>query len=238
MDFPALPNRLRETAPQERPQERLLAAGPAALSDAELVALLLRSGTRGLDVITLANRLLQEAGSLGGLLSWSPARFRRCKGIGAVKATQLVAVMEITRRVLSQEAIATPLLDHAESVSAYLSPFAVGLEVEKFWVLCLNRKGRLLKRVEATSGTASSTLVHPREVFREAVREGASSIICAHNHPSGDPSPSAQDIRVTRSLREAAGALDIPLLDHVILGRRGLDPAGLGFYSFRSAGHL
>ena len=91
MDFPALPNRLRETAPQERPQERLLAAGPAALSDAELVALLLRSGTRGLDVITLANRLLQESGSLGGLLSWSPARFRRSKGIGAVKAVESVA---------------------------------------------------------------------------------------------------------------------------------------------------
>lgn len=238
MTAPGVPNRLLETAPQERPQERLLAAGAAALSDAELIALLLRSGTRGLDVITLSNRLLQEAGTLGGLLGWTPARFRRTKGIGTVKAVQLAAVMEISRRVLSQEVAAAPLLDQAESVSAYLSPFAMGLEVEKFWVLCLNRKGRLLKRVEATSGTASSTLVHPREVFREAVREGASSIICAHNHPSGDPSPSAQDIRVTRSLREAAATLDIPLLDHVILGRRGLDPGGVGFYSFRSSGHL
>lgn len=238
MTAPCVPNRLLETAPQERPQERLLAAGAAALSDAELIALLLRSGTRGLDVITLSNRLLQEAGTLGGLLGWTPARFRRTKGIGTVKAVQLAAVMEISRRVLSQEVAAAPLLDQAESVSTYLSPFAMGLEVEKFWVLCLNRKGRLLKRVEATSGTASSTLVHPREVFREAVREGASSIICAHNHPSGDPSPSAQDIRVTRSLREAAATLDIPLLDHVILGRRGLDPGGVGFYSFRSSGHL
>jgi len=238
MDAPALPNRLRETAPQERPQERLLASGAAALSDAELVALLLRSGTRGLDVVTLSTRLLQEAGTLGGLLNWPPARFRRTRGIGTVKAVQLAAVMEIARRVLSQEAVAAPLLDHAEGVAAYLAPFAAGLEVEKFWVLCLNRKGRLLKRVEATSGTASSTLVHPREVFREAVREGASSVICAHNHPSGDPSPSAQDIRITRSLREAAAALDIPMLDHVVLGRRGLDPAGVGFYSFRSAGHL
>ncbi len=238
MPIPAVPNRLLETAPQERPQERLLAAGATALSDTELLALLLRSGTRGLDVMTLSTRLLQEAGALGGLLSWAPARFRKTKGIGTVKAVQLAAVMEISRRVLSQEVAAAPLLDHAESVFAYLGPFAAGLEVEKFWVLCLNRKGRLLKRVEATSGTASSTLVHPREVFREAVREGASSIVCAHNHPSGDPSPSAQDIRITRSLREAAATLDIPLFDHVILGRRGLDPAGVGFYSFRSAGHL
>jgi len=115
---------------------------------------------------------------------------------------------------------------------------AAGLAVEKFWVLCLNRKNRLLKRVEITSGTATSSLAHPREVFREAIRQGATSVVCAHNHPSGDPAPSAADVQVTRQIRDAARAVDIELLDHVILGLPGADPRGLGYYSFREAGVL
>lgn len=231
-------NRLQETAPHERPQERLLHYGPGALSDAELLALLLRSGTRGQDVMTVATRLVAQAGSLAGLVGWRTASFRALKGIGQVKAVQLVAVMEVARRVLTYQGDSEPMLDHAEGVASYLAPITAGLEVEKFWVLCLNRKGRLIKRVEVSSGTASSTLVHPREVFREAIREGASGIICAHNHPSGDPSPSAQDIRITRTLREAAAAVDINLIDHIVMGRRSNDPLGAGFYSFRAAGCL
>ncbi len=113
-----------------------------------------------------------------------------------------------------------------------------GLLVEKFWVLCLNRKNRLIKQVEITSGTANSSLVHPREVFREAIRHGASAVICAHNHPSGDPAPSAPDIQVTRQLREAAVTVDITLVDHVILGLPAADPSGLGYYSFRTGGMI
>ena len=108
--------------------------------------------------------------------------------------------------------------------------------MEKFWVLCLNRKNRLLKQVEITSGTATSSLAHPREVFREAIRHGATAVICVHNHPSGDPAPSAADLQITRQLREAARAVDIDLLDHVILGRPEADPRGLGYYSFRQSG--
>src|SRR5690606_19017719 len=136
-------------------------------------------------------------------------------GIGHVKALQLVTVMEVARRVIAQEQQAAPQLQSAEAIAAYCLPFVRGLEVEKFWVLCLNRKNRLLRRVEVTSGTAGSTLVHPREVFREAIREGASAVVCVHNHPSGDPAPSAADIRVTRQLREASQAVEIDLLDHV-----------------------
>ena len=110
--------------------------------------------------------------------------------------------------------------------------------MEKFYVLCLNRKNRLLKRVEISSGTASAALAHPREIFRTAMREAASAIVCVHNHPSGDPAPSTPDINVTRLIREAARAVDIQLLDHVILGRPGADPAGKGYYSFREAGML
>jgi DNA repair protein RadC len=104
--------------------------------------------------------------------------------------------------------------------------------------LCLNRKNRLIKRVEITSGTATAALAHPREVFRAAIRESASAVICAHNHPSGDPAPSAPDVQVTRQLREAAKAVDIELLDHVIVGRAAADPQGRGYFSFREAGML
>lgn len=229
-------NRLQQLAVGERPQERLQRLGSAALSDAELIAMLLRSGTRGQDVLTLATRLVSEAGSLGGLIAWRETDFRKLKGIGHVKALQLIATMELARRVLSQQGGDAPILSQADRVAEYFQSIATGLEVEKFWVLCLNRKNRLIKRVEVTSGTATNSLVHPREVFREAIRESASAVICVHNHPSGDPTPSAADIQVTRQLREAAKAVCIDLLDHVVIGNAANDPTGQGFYSFRSAG--
>jgi DNA repair protein RadC len=128
------------------------------------------------------------------------------------------------------------MLNRPELIAEYLAPIAKGLEVEKFWVLCLNRKNRLKKMVEVTSGTATGSLVHPREAFRAAIQHGATAIVCAHNHPSGDPAPSSADIQVTRRLREAAQAIDIELVDHLILGEKAADPTSLGFYSFRQAG--
>jgi DNA repair protein RadC len=235
---PPAGNRLQRMVVSERPQERLEALGASALSDTELLALLLRSGTRGQDVLTLAAQLITEGASLGGLIAWREADFRRLKGIGRVKAVQLVAVMEVARRVLRAPAGESPHLTRADAVAAYLQPWATGLEVEKLWVLCLNRKNRLIKRVEATSGTATSALAHPREVFRAAIRESAAAIVCAHNHPSGDPSPSAADLAITRLLREAGQTVEIALLDHVIVGRSSADPAGRGYYSFREAGVL
>jgi DNA repair protein RadC len=186
-------------------------------------------------VLTLASQLVAEAGSLAGLIAWEEKDSRRWKGIGRVKALQLIAVMEMARRVIGNSASADEL-NHPERIAAYFQSIVAGLEVEKFWVLCLNRKNRLLKRVEITSGTASAALAHPREVFRAAIREAASAVVCAHNHPSGDPAPSAADLQMTRQLRDAAKTVDIPLLDHVILGRAGADPLGRGYYSFRSAG--
>jgi DNA repair protein RadC len=236
-EYPA-PNRLRETAVAERPQERLERLGAGALSDSELLAMLLRSGTRGQDVLTLATRLVNEAGSLAGLIGWRGDDFKKLKGIGRVKALQLVTVMEVARRVIGQQGGEEPLLNRADLIAAYLQPLVLGVEVEKFYVLCLNRKNRLIKRVELTSGTATSALAHPREVFRAAVRESATAIVCAHNHPSGDPAPSAPDMNVTRMLREAARTVDIQLLDHVIVGRAGADPTGTGYFSFREAGVL
>jgi len=231
-------NRLRALAVGERPQERLEKFGPSALSDAELMAMVLRNGTRGQDVVTVATQLIAEAGSLGGLITWTEADFRTRRGIGRVKSLQLVAIMELARRALDQRRGESPLLNRADLVAACLEPIAAGLEIEKFWVLCLNRRNRLIKRVEVSSGIATSALAHPREVFRAAIRESATAVVCAHNHPSGDPAPSSADLQLTRQLREAAQAIDIPMLDHVVLGSVGADPLRKGYYSFREAGML
>ncbi|BET67479.1 DNA repair protein RadC [Opitutales bacterium ASA1] len=241
MDTPSIPPppvRLRDLAIGERPQERLERHGPAALSEIELLALLLRKGTRTHDVLAIAQRMLADAGSLDGLLRWTEADLRRIPGVGRVKAAQLVTVLEIARRVRNGASSAEPVFRDGAQVFAHFEMLARGLSVEKFWVLCLNRKNRLVRLHEATSGTASSSLVHPREVFREAIRLGASAVICVHNHPSGDPAPSSADIQVTRQLREASRAVDIDLLDHVVVGQKSTDPTGRGYYSFRDAGLL
>ncbi|WP_221028897.1 RadC family protein [Actomonas aquatica] len=231
-------SRLRDMAVTERPQERLQRSGPTALSDSELLAMLLRSGTQGHDVLAVADKLLATAGSLSDLLSWTQNDFLRLRGIGKVKALQLVTVMELARRVLAASGSTTPQLTTPAEIANYCRPHTLGLAVEKFWVLCLNRKNRLLRKIEVTSGTATATLVHPREVFRAAIKEAASAVVCVHNHPSGDPAPSAADVRITRQLREAANIVEIDLLDHVVVGTPAADPIGLGFYSFRDAGVL
>ena len=225
------------TNSEERPQERLEAHGAQALSDAELLALLLRSGSASLDVMGLAQKLLHEAGSLVSLLGWSPKDFEKLPGIGKAKALQLVAIMEMVRRILIQKAAAEPLIDNASKAYEHLRPRCEGLEVEKFWTLCLNRKNHLIKCVACTSGTVSASLAHPREVFREAIRLNASAIIIAHNHPSGDPTPSTSDINLTRKLSEASKVLEIPLLDHIIVGKPSETNAS-GFYSFNEARKL
>jgi DNA repair protein RadC len=234
------PNRLRSLAVSERPQERMERDGVDALSDTELLAMLVRSGTRGQDVLTLCASLLLKAESLDRLAHWKATDFRKIKGIGRIKALQLEAVMHVVKRVRlrEQDADPLPLLDLPSRIFNHLQPHTHGLAVENFWVLCLNRKNRLLKLVKLTIGTASSALAHPREVFREAMRESASAVICAHNHPSGDPSPSSADLAITRQLRDAAKTVDIDLHDHIIMGTRAADPAGLGYYSFRTAGLL
>ncbi len=232
------PTPVHEIACGEQPQQRLEIFGATALSDTELIALMLQNGLATREVLDLSSRLIAEAGSLRGIASWQPVDFERLKGIGRVKARQLAALVEIARRMMKPTNTEAPVLNRPELVLQYFAPIIHGLEVEKFWVLCLNRRNRLKKLVEISSGTATNCLAHPREVFRAAIREGATAMVCVHNHPSGDPAPSAADVQVTRQLREAAKTIDIELLDHVIIGRAGADPAGLGHFSFRSAGSL
>ncbi|MSU23252.1 MAG: DNA repair protein RadC [Opitutus sp.] len=197
-----------------------------------------REEIHGHSVLELASQLIAQAGSIAGLASWQPDDFRRLKGIGRAKGRQLAALIEVGRRMIRQPAGQAPMLNRPELIAAHIAPYARGIHVEKFRVLCLNRKNRLIKQVEVSSGTATAALAHPREVYREAIRQSATGIVCVHNHPSGDPAPGAADLQVTRQLREAAKTVDIELFDHVIVGSAGADPLALGYYSFRSAGQL
>ncbi|TVP76376.1 MAG: JAB domain-containing protein [Puniceicoccaceae bacterium] len=228
--------RIKDMLATERPQERLEALGVESLSDRELLAMILRSGTPGVDVVSMCGEMLHEAGSLRNLLRWSAEDFRKIRGIGRVKALQLIATMHFAKRILADEETQETIYDSAAMVARHFRPLVAGAEVESFWILCLDRKNRLIKRVEITKGTATSCLAHPREVFRPAIKVNATAIIAVHNHPSGDPAPSRADIQITRQLRESAKVICIELTDHVIIGERQRDPQGLGFYSFNDAG--
>ncbi len=235
---PGAGQRLKDMASHERPQERLERLGASALSDTELLAMLLRSGSKDMDVMAVSRQMMLEAGSLAGLLRWDENDFRKVKGIGHIKALQLMTVTEVARRVLAQRVDEDPLMDSPAKVFNYLQPRVAGLDVEKFWTLCLNRKNRLVRVCEVSSGTVSNSLVHSREVFRDAIRSGASAMICVHNHPTGDPSPSGNDNEVTRLLRQSGELLGIQVLDHVIVGTVAADPQRKGYFSFQKAGLL
>ncbi|CAA6678810.1 MULTISPECIES: DNA repair protein RadC [unclassified Lentimonas] len=228
--------RMKDMVASERPQERLAKHGAEALSDSELLAMILRSGPHGIDVLTMSSELINKAGSLTNLLRWSAADFQTIKGIGTVKSLQLMAVMDFARRILKEDDSVETIFDTPEVVARHFRTLIAGKEVEHFWALCLDRKNRLIQRIEVSKGTASSCLVHPREVFKEAIKLSASAIIVVHNHPSGDPAPSRADIQVTRQLREAAKIIGIDLIDHIVVGQRNKDPHGIGFYSFNEAG--
>ena len=228
--------RIKDMLASERPQERLEKLGVAALSDRELLAMILRSGPPGVDVVSMSEDLLHKAGSVSHLLRWSAEDFQQVRGIGRVKALQLISIMQFAKRILAEEGSQEVIFDSCDHVARHFRPIVAGEEIERFWVLCLDRKNRLLKRIEVTKGTATNCLAHPREVFREAIRLSAAAVIAVHNHPSGDPAPSRADIQVTRQLRESAKIIGIDLVDHIIIGQASRDPQGLGYYSFSEAG--
>ena len=232
----SLSTRLKDLPKEDRPQERLERLGAPALADRELLAMIIRSGTSKKDVLTLADEMLTKAGSLSGLLRWDVSDFQEITGIGKVKALQLSTQIEIAKRMIRGERNQDIILDEPQKVWEYLYPEVRSDTVERVWVLCLDRKNKLIRAESVTSGTATGSLVHPREVFRPAIRHGATAIILAHNHPSGDPTPSSADLRVTKKIFEASKTVDLEMHDHVILGEPEHCPQGFGYYSFSDAG--
>lgn len=216
----------------ERPRERLWSLGPAALTTVELVAILLGTGTGGRTALTVAARLLEVGeGSLRRLAQRPPAELLQAEGIGPGKAGRLLAAFEIGVRMAREGRPPVERIREAEDVARLFRPRLRDLQVEEFHLLALDSQSQVLREVLVTRGLLNSSLVHPREVFRAAIAEAAAGIIVVHNHPSGDPTPSAEDRAVTRQLAEAGQLLDLPLYDHVII-------AGDRFMSFATAGLL
>lgn len=202
---------------EARPREKLLRSGPAALSDADLLAILLRTGSGRVTAVDLAATLLREIGSLQRLASRPPQELRRFRGIGEAKALALVAAFEIGRRTSAPERTDRLQISSPEVVASLFQPLLRDTGHEVFMVLLLDSANHLLREVTVTTGILNSSLVHPREVFRPAILEPAASVILLHNHPSGNPEPSAEDIAITRQLVDAGRIFGIPVHDHVIV---------------------
>lgn len=218
--------RMRDLSPEQRPRERLLAGQGEHLSEAELLALLWGSGQRGRSALELAHHLLAQTGGLPGLLSLGLQEWMELPGIGEAKACQLWSAMELARR--GRKSPERPRINSPRSAGEYLLPRCTGWTEERFGLLALGAKGDLLAERILSQGTATATLISPREFFREALRYGASTALAWHNHPSGDPTPSREDIQLTRRLQASGESLGVPLADHLILGADR-------YHSFRAA---
>ena len=203
----------------ERPRERLRFQGLTALADAELLALQLGSGAPGQSAVEVAREMLATYGSLAEIGAREVSELARQRGVGPAKAARLAATFEMCRRLRARPPGARVVLAAPDAVVAAFAPLMEDLKREVFRVALLDAKNGLLRDCVISEGTVSASLVHPREVFKPAILESAASLILLHNHPSGDPTPSREDIRLTRQLVEGARLLDLRLHDHVIVGR-------------------
>ena len=226
---------IRELPQDERPREKLLGRGAAALTDSELLAILIRTGVPGANAVELARQLLQRSGSLSGLSRCTVQEIASIRGIGPTKAIQLVAAFGLGQR-LANERLARQKLDSPESVYDLVAAEMRSLRKESLRVVLLDTRYRLLQMEEISIGSVNESIAHPRDVFRPAVISSAYAVIVVHNHPSGDPSPSQSDHSLTRRLAEAAELLQIKLLDHIIIGAPA--EGRLPYFSFKEAGVL
>lgn len=220
----AIPNQidkkltLREVPTEDRPRERMLQYGASALSNAELLAILLRTGTVAESAVHLAERILAEAGGLRYLVDLSPQQLQEIKGIGAAKAMQIGASIELGKR-LSQTTQENRVTIRSPKDAARLMMEEMRYHnKEHFVCLFLNTKNHVIGKETLSIGSLNASIVHPREVFREAIRRSSASIICVHNHPSGDPTPSQEDVQMTQRLVEAGEIVGIEVLDHIVIG--------------------
>lgn len=224
--------RLAELQAAERPRERLLTLGPAALTVVELLAIVIGTGSVRGDAVTVAREVLgRAAGSLRGLSGRPVAELAGVPGMGRAKATRVAAALELGRRLGTEARAARPGVWSPADVFRHMGTALADLTVEEFHVLTLDAQHGVTRDLLITRGILTSSLVHPREVFRAAIAEAAAGVIVVHNHPSGNPTPSADDRAVTRQLTEAGRLLDIPVCDHVIVG-------GDRYFSFAEAGLL
>ena len=213
------PRRVRDIPLRLRPREELDRIGARHVSDDVLLAVLLRSGTRGMNVIQLARHLLQEYGSLTAIASASVDELAHHKGMGRVKAQVLTAALELASRLGEESVPKRHRIQTPEDVAAVLRNRTRSLDTEVFWVLHLDAKNQLKGApAEVTRGLLDASLVHPREVFRQAISQRCAAIILAHNHPSGDPTPSAEDLDLTRRIGAAGDLVGVGVMDHVIVG--------------------
>ena len=210
---------LKDIPASARPREKLLAFGPGALADAELIALLLRTGLPGTSVLQLAENLLASFGGLTGLLHAEPGQLTRIKGLGPAKRAEVAAVLELARRSVASELASKPVFDSPARVKEYVSLQLGARGHEVFAVLFLDAQSRLIKLEEMFRGTLTQTSVYPRELVKRALEVGAAAVILAHNHPSGAAEPSRADEFLTQTLKSALALIDVRILDHLVVGR-------------------
>ncbi|MDZ5712359.1 DNA repair protein RadC [Jeotgalibacillus sp. HH7-29] len=211
---------IRDYHDEDKPRERFINQGPQSLSNQELIAILLRTGSKEESVINLANKLLQEFNGLRSLKEASFDEMTSIKGIGHAKAVQVLAAVEVGRRIANITFEDRFTIRSPEDGATFLMNEMRFLTQEHFVALYLNTKNQIIHQQTIFIGSLNSSIVHPREVFKEAFKRSAASIICAHNHPSGDPSPSKEDIDVTRRLVECGKMIGIEVLDHLIIGEK------------------
>ncbi|MGM0853308.1 MAG: RadC family protein [Bacillota bacterium] len=222
---------IRDFPQDERPRERLIQSGAASLSNQELLAILLRTGTKSESVLQLANRLLNHFDGLNLLKDASLEEITKTKGIGLAKAVQIMAAVEFGRRISNLAFDDRYSIRSPEDGANYVMNDMRFLAQEHFVCLYLNTKNQVLHKQTIFIGSLNASIVHPREVFKEAFRRSAASIICIHNHPSGDPTPSREDIEVTKRLVECGRIIGIDILDHLIIGEKK-------FISLKEKGYL
>ena len=229
--------RIKDMAAKDRPRERLAADGAEALSNADLVAILLRTGMKGYSAIHIAQQLLARFGTLEELARASLDQLRQVKGVGRDKAIALKSAFTLAQRMARELQQETPVLDTPERIADLLRQENRLYDVEHFQAVLLNTRRKLIRVEQISQGTLDTILVHPREVFKLAIAANASAVVLVHNHPSGDPTPSEADIKVTRDLIRAGHLLKIEVLDHVIIGKRTAERAK-DFLSLRELGYF
>ncbi len=209
---------IKDLPQEERPRERLLSNGVEYLSNEDLIAIILKTGFKNVSVKSLSNKLLNEVGSIYALRNITINKLLNIKGIGKVKAIELIAALELGKRVYYSKKIEYKKLDNAEKIYEYFKSYFINKKQEHFFCLYLDTKNNLIDKKLLFIGTLNKSIVHPREIFKEAYLLSASNIICVHNHPSGDVNPSKEDIKFTNNLVEIGMLQGIPILDHIIIG--------------------